>query len=96
MSFTSAAFLLFLAVSAILYYALPARFRWTVLLGASFAFYILGGGFTVLWLCAAAFSTWLAGLALGKLNREAAERKARDKTAGGDEAGYPGKGRTAH
>ena len=87
MSFTSAAFLLFLAVSAILYYALPARFRWTALLGASFAFYILGGGFTVLWLCAAAFSTWLAGLALGKLNREAAERKARDRTAGGD----PGK-----
>ena len=87
MSFTSAAFLLFLAVSAILYYALPARFRWTVLLGASFAFYILGGGFTVLWLCAAVFSTWLAGLALGKLNREAAGRKERDKTGGGD----PGK-----
>ena len=40
MLFTSLAFFIFLAVTLILFYLLPKRFQWIVLLVASFVFYI--------------------------------------------------------
>ena len=43
MSFTSVSFLLFLGILIILYYALPKKIQWIVLLIASYAFYLFAG-----------------------------------------------------
>ena len=43
MSFTSGAFILLVAVSVILYYLVPKRFQWIVLLAANYIFYLCGG-----------------------------------------------------
>ena len=43
MAFTSAAFVGLTALAVVLYYALPKRAQWCVLLLASLAFYLAGG-----------------------------------------------------
>ena len=43
MSFTSIDFLLFFGILIILYYALPKKVQWIVLLVASYSFYALAG-----------------------------------------------------
>ena len=68
MSFVSAVFPLFLIVSALVYYLLPKRFRWLVLLLASSVFYLAGGVKTVGFLLFTILTTWAAGLGLAALN----------------------------
>lgn len=41
MSFTSTGFVFFIAIAALVYYLIPQKRRWTVLLVANFAFYLL-------------------------------------------------------
>ena len=43
MSFTSLSFLLFLSIVVLLYYLVPKRFQWCLLLAASYAFYLFSG-----------------------------------------------------
>ena len=43
MLFTSSRFILFLAVLFILYYTVPRRFQWGLLLAASYFFYSFAG-----------------------------------------------------
>ena len=43
MDFTSASFLLFASITLLLYYTVPKRGQWIVLLGASYLFYLLAG-----------------------------------------------------
>lgn len=43
MNLISLQYLMFLAVAALVYYALPKKFRWTVLLVASVLFFVLCG-----------------------------------------------------
>ena len=43
MSFTSVSFLLFLGILIVLYYALPKKIQWIVLLAASYVFYFFAG-----------------------------------------------------
>ncbi|MBR3004042.1 MAG: MBOAT family protein [Lachnospiraceae bacterium] len=43
MSFTSISFLLFLGILIVLYYALPKKIQWIVLLAASYVFYFFAG-----------------------------------------------------
>ena len=68
MSFVSAVFPLFLIASALAYYLLPKRFRWLVLLIASFVFYLFGGVKTVGFLLFTILTAWAAGLGLEALN----------------------------
>lgn len=67
MKFNSLEFLVFLPVVFILHWALPHRFRWMLLLGASWLFYfwwdiwtgfLLLGATLVSWLCAAGIARW--------------------------------------
>ena len=43
MSLVSNTFLLFILASVVLYYLVPLRFRWIILLAASFLYYVAGG-----------------------------------------------------
>ena len=43
MAFTSISFLAFLALVTLVYYVLPKRFQWCVLLVASYGFYLFSG-----------------------------------------------------
>lgn len=61
MTFVSNTFLIFLFTVVILYYAVPLRFRWLVLLAASIVFYMLSGPAEIVFILAASFITWLAG-----------------------------------
>lgn len=68
MSFTSAPFLGFVAVSLAAYYLLPGRVQWLALLAASYVFYLRGSGRAVVWLVGVTALTYAAALALGALN----------------------------
>lgn len=61
MGFTSVAFLGFLALTLLVYYLIPQRFRWAVLLAASYAFYLLNGVKQVVFLIFTTVVTYAAG-----------------------------------
>ncbi len=61
MLFTSISFAFFLPVIFILYWAVPKRIRWTVLLVADVFFYMYGGPVYILLLLFIALVTWMAG-----------------------------------
>lgn len=73
MSFTSVGFLIFVAALVLLYYVLPKKCQWPLLLAASCGFYILGGGAAIAYLAFTALLTWWAGLLLGRLNAKMKE-----------------------
>lgn len=68
MSFVSIGFLIFLLVVCTLYFLVPARMQWCVLLAASYFFYLAGGiGITAFLLLSTAV-TFLVGRLLGKID----------------------------
>ena len=73
MSFFSLRFIIFIAAGLLVYAIAPRRFRWVVLLFASYAFYMIGGPRFVLYLLFTTSVTYIAGRLLGALN-------AREKT----------------
>ena len=77
MSFASLPFVGLVAAGVILYYLVPKRAQWLLLLAVSMAFYLAGGAKRSVWLVLVAGLTWLAGLLLEKQNA----RPAPDKTA---------------
>lgn len=68
MAFTSVSFLIFLLATLVLYYLLPKKLQWVLLLIASYGFYWIGGGKTVLYLVFTTLTVYLSGRALGALN----------------------------
>ena len=62
MALTSIPFLLFLLAVLILYYLVPRRFQWVLLLVASYTFYLLNGIPQVFFLLGATLVTWGSGL----------------------------------
>jgi D-alanyl-lipoteichoic acid acyltransferase DltB (MBOAT superfamily) len=73
MSFVSTEFLLLLVGTIALYYLVPKRAQWVVLLAASYVFYLFGGLKTVGYLLLTTLSTWAAGLLLERLNARRAK-----------------------
>ena len=68
MSFTSWEFLLLLGAALLLYYLLPGRWQWVVLLAANVVFYLWGGVSLALYLVFATLLTYGAGRWLSRLN----------------------------
>lgn len=68
MSFTSGTFIVFVLAALAAYYLAPRRFRWVVLLAASYGFYLAGGPGAVGYLLFTTLTTYLAGRVLGALN----------------------------
>lgn len=66
MQFTSVGFLLFAAVLLLVYYLVPRKVQWLVLLSASYAFYLWGGMQYLFFILFTTFSTWLATVCMGK------------------------------
>ena len=76
MSFASLPFVGLVAAGVILYYLVPKRAQWLLLLLTSMAFYLAGGAKRAVWLVLVAGLTWLAGLLLEKQNARPAPDKA--------------------
>ena len=57
-----------MAATVALYYLLPRRFQWMLLLAASMVFYVAGGGQDLSGCWRVAAVTWGCGLALQRLN----------------------------
>lgn len=67
MTYTSFHFLVFLAVVVFLYYVVPKRFQWAVLLAASYGFYLSGGTKHVIFIVSTTMITYLSGLWMQKI-----------------------------
>lgn len=66
MNFISISFLLFVLAACVVYFLAPLKYRWCVLLAASYLFYLVNGAGVTLFLLLSTAITFLAGLALGK------------------------------
>ncbi len=79
MDFISVSFMMFVAVLAILYFLVPGKCKWVVLLLGSYAFYVCSSAKALVFLVTTTFVTFVTGLALGrensKLSQTLKERK---------------------
>lgn len=71
MSFISIGFLIFLLVVCTLYFLVPSRMQWCVLLAASYFFYLAGGIGITAFLLLSTFITFLTGRIMGKIDETA-------------------------
>ena len=70
MSYTAFTFIIFMIVTGLLYFLMPRRARWGVLLAASYIFYFLSSKLLLFSLVATTVSVYLSGLALGRINAQ--------------------------
>ena len=73
MLFTEVTFAFFLPIIFILYWAVPKKLRWTVLLAADVYFYMYGGPLFILLLAGIALVTWVSGLRMEDCGRIVSE-----------------------
>ena len=66
MLFNSMQFLFFFAIVAAVYFAIPYRFRWVLLLAASYYFYMTTKPGFVVFILLSTFITYYAGIQMGK------------------------------
>lgn len=69
MLFTSSRFILFLAVLFILYYTVPRRFQWGLLLAASYFFYSFAGLGCLIFIAITTLSAWLVCREMDRLQK---------------------------
>lgn len=79
MSFTSLSFPIFAAAAVAVYYLVPKRMQWGVLLIASLAFYCTGGGLSVGYVLYTAATVYAAARFLGRFQAEKAASPAERK-----------------
>lgn len=72
MLFTSYNFILFLIILFIVYYIIPKKYQWVLLLVASFVFYSYSGWDNVAYITATIISTYFITMKIGKLYRKQA------------------------
>ena len=70
MLFTSWEFLLFIGIIFILYYLIPKKGQWILLLCASLLFYFIAGWTGLIFMGIAVFSTYLVGLAVSSVREK--------------------------
>lgn len=68
MAFNSTLFLGFVLLVCLIYFVIPKRFQWIILLAASYFFYIYTAGKLVVFLILTTLTTFYTGLAIGKIN----------------------------
>ena len=64
--FVSYGFIAFIAILIILYYLVPKRFQWILLLAANFGFYFSAGKFYPIFILVTSISVWLAGVLMSR------------------------------
>ncbi len=67
MTFVSFPFIIFIAAVALVYFLVPKRFQWIVLLAASYLFYFLNSEWLILLLFATTFVTFMVGRKIGAM-----------------------------
>ena len=77
MSLVSNLFLLFVAAAVIVYYLVPARWQWLVLLSFSYIYYIAGGIKYVGFLLFSTLVTWMIALLIEKEETAGKHKRAR-------------------
>lgn len=70
MSFASTRFLVFFGVLFLLYYALPRRFQWKLLLAGSLVFYWFAGWWCLIYIGVTTATTWFTARKMDALARE--------------------------
>jgi D-alanyl-lipoteichoic acid acyltransferase DltB (MBOAT superfamily) len=85
MSFTSVTFFAFCALVAIIYFSVPGKIKWCVLLASSYVFYWFSSEWLIFFIICATLATFGAGLALDALNLRIAKLKEQVKTKAGQE-----------
>ena len=78
MSLVSNLFLLFVAVSVLIYYIVPHRLQWLVLLCFSYIYYLAGGVRYVGFILFSTLVTWLIALAVEKTEKSENHKGARN------------------
>lgn len=68
MTLVSASFFIFVTIALVAYYVVPIRFRWIVLLAASFTFYGIVCLDYLPFLCVTIVTTWLGAMGMEKLD----------------------------
>ena len=68
MYFVSGIFILFVLITVLVYYLVPGKYQWVVLLAGNIVFYLWGGPWAGIYLLVTTASTFTAGLLLDKLN----------------------------
>ncbi len=86
MELVSFEFIAFVSAAVILYFIVPKKFRWVILLAASYVYYRLNSHWLLAVLFAASAVTFLAGLWIGSINRKGKQYLA-DNAASLDAAG---------
>lgn len=81
MRFASVTFVVFLLAAVALYYLVPKKAQWALLLVASYVFYLAGGLKTVLYLLVTTVSVYLAALLLTRLNEKKKQLAKEEKAA---------------
>lgn len=81
MSILSFEFLVFVAAVILVFYLLPRKLRWGVLLAASLGFYFMSGWQGLIYLLAVAFITWLGGRRIHRLRGKIDEARADENPA---------------
>ena len=79
MSFISLTFFLLFTATFIIYFLMPFRFRWIVLLLASLAFYICGGALKALLMLPAVLTAFLVGKKISAIYEDGETDKASQK-----------------
>lgn len=84
MAFFSWQFILFLTVSLAVYYIVPGRFRWMVLLASSSWYYVVGGGLkSCVYVLVTVITTYLGAVIIDNMQRKVDEQlKGRSTEAG--------------
>lgn len=68
MSFLSISFVIFVAILVVMYYLVPSKMQWCVLLAGSCFFYLYAGYRTFIFLVIVTYLTYSAGIYFGKVN----------------------------
>ena len=78
MSLVSNLFLLFVAASVLVYYIVPHKWQWLVLLVFSYIYYIAGGLRFVVFILFSTIVTWFAALMIEKMETKGNHKVARN------------------
>lgn len=73
MLFTSYQFMFFVLITVVLYYAVPKKAQWCLLLAADYVFYYLAGSSYLPFILLTTISTYLVGMRIRKLRRSQEE-----------------------
>lgn len=70
MAINSLEFIVFIAIVVALYFLVPKKTKWIILLIASYVFYFLSSSFLTIFLMITTLSIYLAALGMGKVDEK--------------------------